>query len=126
MKFGRTRKKKLAKFTLVMLLINIFAFILGLLAALNFGRVPGQMIGIFLGMILLLGFSLAAYFLDFGRLYFYGLLVGLSPLGYVTHHGFPITFGTTSGLMILFGLVAFIRLLRNNPIPAENIPTESA
>ena len=88
--------------------------------------------GIILGMILLIGFSLAAYFLDFGRLYFYGLLVGLSPmvgewlwnLGYVTHHGFPVTFGIASGIMILFGLAVFIRLLMNNPVPAESFPTE--
>ena len=133
-KFGRARKTRLAKFTLVMLLVNIFAFVLGLVAALNFGRVPGQMMSIIMGMILLIGFSLAAYFLDFSRLYLYGLLVGLSPLvgewlwnlGYVTHHGFPVTFGTASGIMILFGLVIFIRLLVTNPIPVENIPTEGA
>ena len=133
-KFGRARKTRLAKFTLVMLVVNILAFVLGLVAALNFGRVPGQMIGIILGMILLISFSLAAYFLDFGRLYFYGLLVGLSPpvgewlwnLGYVMHHGFPVTFGITSGIMILFGLVVFIRLLVNNPVPVESTPTEGA
>ena len=84
-------------------MVNILAFILGLVAASNFGRVPGQMIGIIFGMILLVGFSPAAYFLDFGRLYLYGLLVGFSPLvgewlwnlGYVAHHGFPVAFGTT-------------------------------
>jgi len=103
-------------------------------AAANFGRVPGQMMSIIFGMILLIGFSRAAYFLDFNRLYFYGLLVGFSPLvgewlwnlGYVTHHGFPVTFGTASGIMILFGLAAFIRLLRNNPIPVESTPTGEA
>jgi hypothetical protein len=68
--------------------------------------------------------SIAAYFLDFWRLYIYGLLGGVSPLVgewlYVnhnaSHHGFPITFGITSGIMILTGMVVFIQLLLNNPV----------
>jgi hypothetical protein len=133
-KFGRARKTRLVKFTVVMLVINIMAFILGLIAAMNFGRIPGQMFSIIFGLILLVGFSIAAYFLDFGRLYIYGLFVGVSPLvgewlwtqGYATHHGFPITFGTSSGIMILFGLVILVRLLRDNPFPIEGISSDEA
>jgi len=79
-KFGHVRKAKLMKFTIVMLALNVIAVILGFVAALSFGSVPGQMFSIVFGMILLIGFSIAAYFLDFNRLYTYGLLVGLSPL----------------------------------------------
>jgi hypothetical protein len=133
-KFGLVRKTKLMKFTVVMLVVNIIAFILGLVAAMSFGKVPGQIYTIILGMILLIVFSIAAYFLDFNRLYIYGLLVGLSPLvgewlwtqGYATHHGFPITFGTSAGIMILVGLVVFTRLLRDNPVPIEGIPSDEA
>jgi hypothetical protein len=133
-KFGLVRKTKLMKFTVVMLVVNIIAFILGLVAAMSFGKVPGQIYTIILGMILLIVFSIAAYFLDFNRLYIYGLLVGLSPLvgewlwtqGYATHHGFPITFGTSAGIMILVGLVVFARLLRDNPVPIEGIPSDEA
>jgi hypothetical protein len=86
------------------------------------------------GLILLLAFSLAAYFLDFGRLYLYGLLVGLSPLvgewlwnqGIATHHGFPMTFGTAAGIMILVGLAVFARLLRDNPVPTQGVPSGQA
>jgi hypothetical protein len=132
--FGRARKAKLKKFTIVMLSINIAAFILGLIAAANIGRISGRMTSAFLGLLLLFGFSLAAYFLDFRRLYLYGLLVGLSPMigewlwihGHASHHGFPITFGTAAAIMILVGLVLFIRLLRANPLPAEGIPSEEA
>ncbi len=133
-KFGRARKTKLMKFTVVMLVINIMAFVLGLIAAMNFGRVPGQMFSFIFGLILLSGFSIAAYFLDFSRLYIYGLLVGFSPLvgewlwaqGYAAHHGFPITFGISSGIMILIGLVIFVRLLRDNPFPIEGISPDEA
>lgn len=131
-KFGQVRKTKLAKFTIVMLVVNVLALILGLVAALSFGSVPGQMFSVIFGMLLLMGFSIAAYFLDFNRLYVYGLLVGLSPLvgewlwsrGYANHHGFPITFGTSAGIMILTGVVIFVRLLRDNPVPTEGIPSE--
>jgi hypothetical protein len=133
-KFGLARKVKLRKFSVVMLVINVVALILGFVAALNFGSVPGQMIGIIFGMILLLGFNIAAYFLDFNRLYVYGLLLGLSPPvgewlwahGYATHHGFPITFGTSAGIMILVGLAVFVRLLHDNPVPIDGIPSEEA
>ena len=131
---GLARKTKLAKFTVVMLAVNVIAFILGLVAAFGFGKAPGQIYSITLGMIVLIGFSIAAYFLDFNRLYAYGLLVGVSPLvgewlwtqGYATHHGFPITFGTAAGIMILVGLSVFVRLLRDHPVPQEGIPFEEA
>lgn len=130
--FGSVRKTKLMKFTFVMLAINIVAFILGLVATINFGKVPGQMYSITIGLTLLIGFSFAAYILDFSRLFLYGLFVGLSPLigewlwthGYATHHGFPITFGISSGFMILVGVALFLRFLRDNPYPKEGIPSE--
>jgi len=130
-KLGQVRKAKLAKLSVVMLVVNVVALILGFVIAMNFGRVPGQMTTIIFGLIFLIGFSIAAYSLEFNRLYIYGLLVGLSPLvgewlytnGNASHHGFPITFGTTAGIMILIGLTVFVRLLRDNPIPIEGIPS---
>lgn len=130
-KFGRARKAKLAKFTVVMLVLNVLAFLLGLIAALSFGEIPGQVTSIIFGMILLVGFSVAAYFLDLARLYIYGLLVGLAPVvgewlwnqGYAAHHGFPITFGIAAGIMILVGLSLFGRFLYDNPVPTEGIPS---
>ena len=128
-RFGPARKSRLMKFTLVMLVVNLLAFALGILAAVNFGRVPGQVISIFFGLTLLFGFSLAAFFLEIPRLYLYGLLLGISPpigewlfqQGFATHHGFPITFGVDSAIMILTGLVLLIRLLGKNPISADEI-----
>lgn len=131
-KLGRARKARLMTFRVVMLTVNVIALILGLLAAIGFARVPGRMIMIVFGLILLVAFSTAAYFLDFRRLYLYGLMVGLSPLvgewlwvsGFASHHGFPITFGTAAGIMILTGLIIFVRLVRGNPLPLEGIPSE--
>lgn len=133
-KFGHARKTRLAKFTVVMVAINASALILGILAVISFGKVPGQIYPIILGMILLIGFSLAAFFLDYNHLYIYGLLVGFSPIvgewlwnqGYASHHGLPITFGITGSIMILVGLVVFIQFLGDNPVPIEDNPAERA
>lgn len=133
-KFGQMRIAKLKKFTYILLVVNILAFVLGSIVAANYMKVPGQIISVVFGMILLLGFTTAAYLLDFNRLYLYGLLVGIGPLfgewlwsqGYVTHHGFPITFGISSGTMILTGLAVFARFLRDNPLYIEGIPSEEA
>lgn len=133
-KFGQVRIAKLKKFTYIMLVVNILVLILGLVVAANYMKVPGQITSVMFGMILLIGFTTAAYLLDFNRLYFYGLLVGIGPLvgewlwshGYVTHHGFPITFGISSATMILTGLAVFARFLRDNPLYLDGIPSEEA
>ncbi|MBN1148861.1 MAG: hypothetical protein JXA78_16485 [Anaerolineales bacterium] len=125
-KFGPERIKRLRKFSLVMLVANVTVFLLGILVVLNFSALPGKIYPILFGSFMLAGFSLAAYFLDFSRLYIYGLLIALSPLvgewlytfHGAAHHGFPITFGFTSIVMILTGLAVFVRFLRGNPVPA--------
>jgi hypothetical protein len=131
-KFGRARQARLKKFSAVMLVLNVVVLTLGFAVTLISRNVPGLMISVTFGMILLIGFGVAAYFLDFDRLYVYGLSVGLSPLvgewlwthGYAAHHGFPITFGVSAGIMIVVGSFIFVRLLRDNPISEEGIPSE--
>ncbi len=132
--FGPVRKTRLARFTRVMLVVNAAALILGVVTALSFERMPGQLPGTLLGLMLLVGFSVAAHLLDFSRLYVYGLLVGLAPMvgewlfarGYATHHGFPLGFGTAAGIMILVGLTVFVRLMVANPVPIEGLPADEA
>lgn len=131
-KFGRARKARLAKLSAVLLVFNVLALILGIIAALNFNRFPGQAIAFILGLQLLAGFSLAAYFLDFNRLYIYGLLAWLAPVvgewlfnrGLASHHGYPLMFGLVSGVMIVTGLTVFARLVRANPLPGDEFPAE--
>jgi MFS family permease len=123
-KFGKQRIGRLKKFTLVMLIVNVLALILGFIAAFYFHALSGQMIAIIFGLILLVGFSIAAYFLDYPRLYVYGLLVGIAPFvgewlysnHGASHHGFPITFGFISGVTFLAGVITFVRFLRKNPV----------
>lgn len=127
-KFGPIRIAKLKRFSYIMLALNICAFALGIWAALNAEKIGG-MPSYFLGLMLLVGFSTAAFLLDILRLYIYGLLLGLAPVvgewlwnnTNATHHGWPITFGTVSGVMILIGIILFTRLVRNNPISENSL-----
>lgn len=123
-KFGQVRKAKLMKFTLGMLVINTIALVLGIVAAFTI-RQLGYLFSILLGIQLLIFFSLGGYFLNMNRLYVYGFLATISqPVGewlfqhgLASHHGYPITFGTISGIMVLVGLIIFVRLLIQNPLP---------
>jgi hypothetical protein len=133
-KFGAARKAKLMKFNIVMLVMNVCALGLGTVAALKFGVMSGALTLSIFTLIVLLGATAAAYFLSFRRLYVYGLLVAFSPLvgewlyanHGASHHGFPITFGTTAGIMILTGLVIFVRLLRDTPVSVSGPSSEEA
>ena len=130
---GRARRARLSRFTRVLLAVNVLALILGVIVALNYASVPGLLVAGLLGAALLIAFTFAAYLLDFPRFYVYGLLLGLSPLvgewlfvnGYAPHHGYPVVFGFTAAVMILTGLVVFVRLVLANPVPAETaLPEE--
>jgi hypothetical protein len=138
--FARPRREKIARFTMIMLVVNVVIGVLGILVALFFTTSPsseqaqqvGFVISLVLGLFLLAGFSLAGYLLDFPRLYFYGLLLFIGPfLGewlfqnhLAVHHGYPIVFGFIAGVMIITGLVSFLRLLKHNP-PLD-LPDERA
>ena len=83
---------------------------------------------VFSGIMLII-FSLAGYFLDLTRLYVYGLMLAMSiPVGEwlyqnrgASHHGFPVTFGFAAAIIFLVGLVKFITLVRDNPLPPEDL-----
>jgi hypothetical protein len=123
-KFGPSRKRRLTVFTIVMLVVNIAAFILGIFFALNFNKVPSYSPVVLFALIVLIISSTAAYFLNCTRSFIYGLLFLLSLIVgewlsinfKVSHHGYPITFGITAGIIIVTGLIFFIRLLKENPI----------
>jgi hypothetical protein len=122
-KFGPSRIAKLLKFNLLTTVVLLVTFILGILSAINFTTLSGWTFPVGFGLGILIGFTLAGYFLEFPELYFYGLLIALSPIAgewlyvnlKVSHHGFPIAFGTTTLIILTIGLFKFVRLLREYP-----------
>jgi hypothetical protein len=131
-KFGPYRKRKLTKLVAVMLVVNIIAFILATFLALNYMVSSGWIHMLLLGLIVLLLSTIAAYYLNLTRYFIYGLLFLFSLLigewSYVrfrlAHHGFPITFGITSGIIIFTGLIHFFRFLRSCPLPTKQTTSE--
>lgn len=134
-RFGPSRKTRLFWLNILLLVVLLAGLVVSLLWMYipDVARwMPVPPIALVLGMIMLVSFSVAAYLLNFTRLYIYGVLATLSPivgewlyvqLG-VPHHGWPITFGITAGVMILAGLVTFIRFVRETPIPTLEPDTE--
>ena len=131
--FGAWRRARLLRFNLAMLVAGVVALILGILSALSFGSVPGWMHTARFSLIMLISFCATAYFLEFPALYLYGVLIALAPLIgevlYVNldvpHHGYPISFGLTAGLLLLVGLVKLVKLLRSYPRPDDRAPLET-
>ena len=131
-KFGPARKTRMIKFNVVILITLTMTLFLGLLASINWVSVTGMVYSAVFGLITLMGFSIAAYFLDFPRLYAYGILIALAPLAgewlyvnmKVPHHGFPVTFGFISAICILIGLSMFFRFLRAYPMPTNDVVSE--
>jgi hypothetical protein len=131
-KLGAWRKNRLLRFNVAMLVAGVVALILGILSAVNVSAVPGWTHMAPFSLMVLIGFSVTAYFLDFSRLYLYGVLIALAPVAgewlYVhmdaPHHGYPITFGIAAGTAILVGLVRFISFMRDHPIPAADQSSE--
>jgi TctA family transporter len=115
--FSAVRKARLGRFTVIMVAVNVIALVAGILAAFNSGTtwVPP----VIFGVIVLLAFSLAAYFLDIPRYFFYGVLlvvagaVGevLFQRGLVSHHGYPVVFGFSAALIAAIGLLRFAKHL---------------
>ena len=73
-------------------------------------------------------FGLAAYFLDVPRFYAYGVLYGLPlPLGLALAKNTDLTalgsvaiaYSVPVGVMVLIGVILFVRFLRQYPAPAE-------
>jgi len=127
-KYGPIRRKKITAFTIVMLVLNILFLLLGIVAFI-IPSVTGWRFILAFGAQVLILFSLGGYFLDLKRLYVYGLMLALAaPVGEwlyqtykVPHHGYPVTYGLLALIIFLVGLAKFITLVRNNPLPPEDL-----
>ena len=125
--FSAPRKRRLVALGTVMLLVNVVALALGILAATRMPTVPERIVPVALSLILLVGFSTAAFFLEIPRVFAYGVLLGMAPLigeflfqrGYASHHGFPVVFGLSAAAILVTGIVRFVRFLPPAPTGAD-------
>ena len=122
--YGPGRKRRLTRFGVILLALNVIALSLGVIAFLMFDSraVDPVVFPIVLSLIVLAGSSLAAWQLEIPRLLLYGILLALGPLvgewlwrhGLVSHHGFPIVFGVAAVVIAVSGLLRFVRVTGGN------------
>jgi hypothetical protein len=153
-KLGQSHRRRLVRFNLVTIIVLLVGLFLGLVSAGNLDQLllfvarhvfpglgvasewnmdaQGWIYAARFGLTVLVAFGAAAFFLEFRRLYVYGVLLAVSPLigewlyrhAGVPHHGFQVTFGATGALILLVGLVTFARLMRETAIRKETLPTQ--
>ncbi len=126
-KFGPQRKAKLNKTRAVLFLSALLGVIMFVLRATwNIewaARIP---IPAYVWAVqAIVVFGLGAYFLDVSRFYAYGVLYAMPlPVGIVLlqNTGLPgfmfLPFGVSGGIMVIIGVVMFVRFLRDYPISA--------
>jgi hypothetical protein len=126
-KFGPRRKEKMKKFTTLMLIVNVISVVLGAIFAKYFHYTPALLYTLIFGFIVMIFSGIAAVYLECFRFFVYGFLVLLALFTgemlfvfyRVPHHGYPITFGTSAGIILLTGFVLFYQLLQKYPLPKK-------
>jgi len=129
-RWGSRRKARLSRFSIVMLIVNVVALVLGVVAAVSVrsGTAEGWRVPTALSLVWLVMLSGAAYALDLPRLFLYGVLLGSGPFigewlfrhGYASHHGFPVVFGALMGIVAVTGLTKLASIVRRNrPVDDE-------
>ena len=129
--FGEARKAKNKKLSFVLsltILLGVLAFLIAIAAyfAVDRGATTNMTPAIFVPFALFAAlsvviFSVAAYLIDYPRAYLYGWFFGLSmPLNILLDELFgislPLATALFSAVMILVGLVLFVRFLQTHPI----------
>jgi hypothetical protein len=131
---GKARRKKASLLLAISVLVGVVVFVLTSLAVKGYwseGLPMRFIIPAVWAMNMLVVFSLGAYFLDYERLYLIGTLYALPvPVDFWLHEltgvnlGF-IAFAVPAAVILIMGLVVFIRFLRDYPPPAkEGLPAE--
>jgi hypothetical protein len=130
-RLGSFRQARLRRLTVALAIMNVVALVLGAVFALRLEPRSMWAAPIVLSLILLVGFSLAAYFLNIPRFFFYGLLLAVAPFvgewlfreRYALHHGYPVVFGTAAAVIATVGLITLLVRVRNlGPSGDEPLP----
>ena len=122
--FRAERRARVRKSLVLIFLLGLVAFALVLLSF------PGGHKGAWpslarFGLMQLLAFSVAAYYFDVERLYYYGLMVGTAPvIGKALHDwlsvpydGIPVAFGAASAIILVTGVRRLARFVMDCDVP---------
>jgi len=132
--YGKERRARLQRLTRIMLAGNVVALAVGIYMLTRPNAGQGYLPVVAFSLILLLGFSLGAFYLNVPRLFFYGALAAVAPAvgealfrrGFASHHGFPITFGLVSMIIVVCGLMRFRQVVLGRTPGSEALPGAEA
>ncbi|MFX0105398.1 MAG: hypothetical protein ACFE75_07905 [Candidatus Hodarchaeota archaeon] len=131
-KFGRQRKDLKIK-TVIIFSINFIALLIVYIMRLTNPdfrlMIPGFLDGLLIGLLFVtLPLCFAAYFLQYTRLYFIAVLVGLSfflsdlfSIFILEPFDALMAFGIVSGTVIIEGIIFLIKFIRKYPLPKEEM-----
>jgi len=136
-KFGPKRRKKMNRMRIVLAIAVVATFVLLLLTILGLFNPagwewPGWTVDVGFGVFVIFVCSYIAYTTDYPRLYLYGWLMGLSiPASVLLEEyagiTFPIAWVISGSIILVIGIITFIRFLRDYPLPTDGPPsTEEA
>jgi hypothetical protein len=126
-RFGPTRKAKQTTAAIVYGVSALGGVIVLLLTLVWRGGAPSggspwlgarELFALGIGFWMILVFGLGSYFTDFGRGYVIGALYALAFAGTILL-GEPVLFALCGAIIVLLGLVVFVRFLRAHPVPGE-------
>lgn len=128
---GAERRRSLTRASTILLAVNVVALLGGVLALVGFGSewlgIDELVYPVGLGLVALIGGVAAAWTTRIWRFAAYGLMLAVAPIigewlwqnGYASHHGYPVTFGASTVVILAVGIARFTWLLRSHPLPKE-------
>ena len=121
-RFGPGRKRKIG-WTRTALVVSVFLTVVFVVVTAFSQESPSladfvrsYWLPVLFGLKIVVVFGLMAYFLDFERLYVYGVLFALAIAGDIALHR-PIAFAVAGLPMLVAGSIVFVRFLRAYPLP---------
>ncbi len=124
--FGRQRQKKNRRMILIAFGLTTLMLIVGFVVFLTVQSQFAQRIApAVMSLIFLAAFFAGGFLLEFQRLFVYGIFVSVSVIigeilfarGSAIHHGIPLMFNISGGLIFIVGMAHFIRFLNQYPEP---------
>ncbi|MBY8988707.1 MAG: hypothetical protein KGD61_09655 [Candidatus Lokiarchaeota archaeon] len=131
-KFGKEHQAKKSKLTMILVgffILNVVLLFVPMTGVLDYVQIDHLILSLFLGLgVFTFPFCIVAYFLDFTRLYYYAIFIGiglflaelLTPVvGIFLDTG--LVFGIIGAAILVIGVINLIQFLKKYPLQEEGV-----